>query len=221
MKRVNIRDAFAVETNAGQEDLEDSDSNEVLVLAVRGGELTVVVPNGVSDAGAVEQAEWIRGVLRLENERVLSFEIHADATGAFFEDEPAPLHRRQPPGSAGGPRTALARDVMTTDPVVAMPSMPVREAADLLTFHRISGLPVTDDDGRLAGILSEVDIIEKRGETVADLMSGAVISVQATDRMEEVAAVMSRKRVKRVPVLEGGRLVGIISRSDVVRWVAR
>jgi CBS domain-containing protein len=251
MKRVNIRDAFVGEPNPGQEGLAqerghlslDDEGSEALLLAVRGGELTVVVPAGREDARAVEDAECIRGVLRLENERVLTFEIQAGATGAFYDDEPAALHKRRQTGGSGGlssissghdymadPRTGaaaatgvkprLAREVMTADPITARPEQTLQEAAELLLYHRISGLPVLDAKGDLAGVVSEADLIGKQGQTVADVMSKHPISVSVDDPLELVATTMSAHHIKRVPVLEDGKLVGIISRADVVRWVA-
>jgi len=245
VKRVNIRDAFVGEPNAGQEGLsqEHNQGSEALLLAVRGGELTVVVPAGTDDGRAVQEAELIRGVLRLENERVVTFEIQADSTGAFYEDEPAELHRRRQASggsglseiasshdymgdAAGAPGGAEARprragDLMTADPITTRPDMPVREAAALMVYHRISGLPVLDGQGTLVGVVSEADIIDKPGETVNDVMTRDVISVAADSGLEDVASMMTRHRVKRVPVVQDGRLAGIISRADIVRWVAR
>src|SRR5918995_4831633 len=109
MKRVNIRESFVGEPSPGQEFLsrtlnalgaesKDDEGSEALMLAVRGGELTIVVPAGLADARAVQEAETIRGVLHLENERVMTFEIQAGATGAFYDDEPAAFHRSQSEG---------------------------------------------------------------------------------------------------------------------------
>ena len=246
MKRVNIREAFVGEPNYGSDGLtglrragagaQDEDGGaEALLVAIRGGELTLVVPAGTEERQAVDRAECVRGVLRLEHERVFTFEIQAGATGGFFEDEPAALHRRLQAGdgSAGlssvtsghdymAERPSVAHQVMTPDPVTARPDQPVREAAALLLYHHISGLPVLDGDGRLVGVVSEADLIGTRGpgETVADVMSRTVISVDAGARVEEIAATMARARIKRVPVVSGGALVGIISRADIVRWVA-
>src|ERR687888_720950 len=140
MKRVNIRDAFVGEPDRHQEGLSNvlDEGLEALLLAIRGGELTVVVRAGTDDARAVQAAECLRGVLRLENERVLRFEIQAAATGAFFEDEPAALHRRRQaadgvdlaaiPGShdyMAGPRPVSAREAMTPDPITVRPDLPV------------------------------------------------------------------------------------------------
>jgi CBS domain-containing protein len=99
----------------------------------------------------------------------------------------------------------------------------VREATELLLYHRISGLPVLDGAGALVGIVSEADLLAKGGTpgaTVGDIMTRTVITVDAGARLEEIAAIMTRERVKRVPVLEAGRLVGILSRADLVRWMA-
>jgi CBS domain-containing protein len=240
MKRVNIRDAFVGEPDRHQEGLSNvhDEGLEALLLAVRGGEVTVVLPAGTDAAGAIQGAECLRGVLRLEHERVLTFEIQAAATGAFFEDEPAALHRRRRAAGSGDlsaiqdthdymaagddqapPRRA--REAMTPDPVTARPDLPVRAAADLLVYHRVSGLPVLDGAGALVGVVSEADIIGKRGATVGEIMSRAVVAVAPDARLEEVAALMTRRRVNRVPVVDAGRVVGILSRADVVRWAAR
>jgi hypothetical protein len=84
VKRVNIEDAFVGEPTSRQADVEAQDSDEAIVLAVRGGEVVVVVATGTPEEGALGAAVLIRGALRLENERVLTFEIHEGASGAFF-----------------------------------------------------------------------------------------------------------------------------------------
>ena len=245
MKRVNIREAFVGEPNPGSDGItglrrganggqtEHDDGSEALLMAIRGGELTLVVPAGTDERLAADKAECIRGTLRLENERVLTFEIQAGATGAFFDDEPAALHRRREAGdgSAGlstissghdymAERPNFAHQIMTPDPVTARPDQTINEAAELLLYHHISGLPVLDSDGKLVGVVSEADLIGKTGATVAGVMSRNVISVDAGARPEEIASIMARGRIKRVPVIRDGTLVGIISRADVVRWAA-
>ena len=253
MKRVNIREAFSGEPSPGQDFLNralgsqgvagvDDEGSEALLLAVRGGEITIVVPAGLPDVRAVEEAETIRGVLHLENERVMTFEIQSGATGAFYDDEKADFHRRRSdggglsgvssghdymstglarPGGAEGPTAALrARDLMTPDPVTAKPSHTIQDAAELLVYHRISGLPVVDGRGRLTGIVSEADLIGKTGKTVKDVMTKEPVTVTCDDTLEHVAATMAKHKIKRVPVMDGTSLAGIISRADVVRWVA-
>src|SRR3981081_568006 len=95
MRRVNIQAAFLGE--GGESDTGD---DEGLALAVRGGEVGLVLPAGHSEARAVHAASTLRGSLRLETGRVLTFEIHDGAVGAFFEDEPAELfdRREESPG---------------------------------------------------------------------------------------------------------------------------
>ncbi|GBD16562.1 Hypoxic response protein 1 [bacterium HR26] len=81
-------------------------------------------------------------------------------------------------------------------------------------------MPVVDNEGRVIGIVSEYDVISKRGRTAADIMSRDVISVSEDTSAESVAQLLSERRVRRVPVLRDGRLVGIISRADLVRLFA-
>ena len=230
MKRVNIKDAFVGEPTGGQEELGADDSDEAVVLAVRGGEVTAVVRAGTPDHQVVGAAAVVRGALRLENERVLTFEIHEGASSAFFEDEAAGLHERRQQSGAHGlsaitggdymgePQTAgeiMNRDVVTTSPTLA-----VAELARLLAFHNISGMPVADAGGRVVGIVSEADVIGKRGSTVGDVMTPAVVSVSSGAAVEQVAALMTARRIKRVPVIDEGVLVGIVSRADIVRALA-
>ncbi len=230
MKRVNIKDAFVGEPTGGQEGVEAADSDEAVALAVRGGEVIAVVPAGTPDDRVVGTATVIRGALRLENERVLTFEIHEGASSAFFEDEAAGLHeRRQQSGThglsaitsgdyMGGPRTA--GEIMNRDVVTTSPDLPVGELARLLTFHNISGMPVADAGGQVVGIVSEADVIGKRGATVGDVMMSDVVSVSSGTPVEEVAALMTERHFKRVPVMDEGALVGIVSRADIVRALA-
>src|SRR5438552_3437141 len=157
MRRVNIQDAFVGEPSLGSEGLHAAPSDEAVSLNVRGGEVTVVVPEGTPDDGVLAAASTVRGTLHLENERVLSFEIQDGAVGAFVEDEPVDLHkRREASGTVGlfslgsmrregasGP--VRARDLMRPQPITTTPDVPVEEVAALLAFHRISGCPVVQN----------------------------------------------------------------------------
>jgi CBS domain-containing protein len=236
MRRVNIQAAFLGEGG----DSDDGDE-EGLALAVRGGEVILVLPAGTSEKRAVEAASTIRGALRLETGRVLTFEIHDGAVGAFFEDEPGELfdERERTPAdglssvstkpahrpSFGGAEalhgaSATARDVMVTNVVSVAPTESVDEAARLLTFHDISGLPVCDGE-RVIGVLSEADLIGKSGETVRAVMTSPAVTVGESTRLEQVAEQLTRQRIRRVPVIDQqGRLVGIVSRRDVLKWAA-
>jgi CBS domain-containing protein len=234
MRRVNIQAAFLGEGG----DSDDGD-DEGLALSVRGGEVVLVVPAGTSEQRSVEAASTVRGSLRLETGRVLTFEIQDGAVGAFFEDEPGELfdRREQTPAdglssvssrpahrpSFGGAEAlhgaaATARDVMVTSVISVSPDTSVDEAARLLTFHDISGLPVCDA-GRVAGVVSEADLIGKSGETVRAVMTTPAVTVEESTSLEQVAEKLTQQRIRRVPVVDaGGNLVGVVSRRDVLRW---
>ncbi|MDP9372450.1 MAG: CBS domain-containing protein [Chloroflexota bacterium] len=110
-----------------------------------------------------------------------------------------------------------AKTIMTKDVVAVPAAMPVKEVADLLSSRRISGAPVVDSDSHVLGVVSEYDIISRPGACAADIMSPQVISVSEETSAEEVRLLFVNQRIRRVPVLADGRLVGIISRSDLIR----
>ena len=112
------------------------------------------------------------------------------------------------------------KEIMTTNVISVHADSRVEDAARLLARHRISGLPVVDGAGALIGLVTEYDLIAKEGQTVTDVMSRGVISVSPDTDAEEVAHLLANQRIRRVPVLEGDRLVGILSRSDLVRQIA-
>src|SRR5919202_4798551 len=114
-----------------------------------------------------------------------------------------------------------AADVMTADPVTFRPETSVHEAAQSLAENRISGAPVVNDGGTIVGIVSEYDLIARAGSLVRDVMTRDVVSVPDTMPLDRVRAVLVARRLKRVPVVNAaGRLVGLISRADLVRELA-
>lgn len=230
MRRVNIQAAFVGEPALGEEGLDAEGPDEAVILSIRGGELTVVVPAGTPDSQVLDAAGTIRGTLHLENERVATFEIQEGAVGAFVEHEPADLHRRrQESGGVGlfaleegsaskSPEKVTARDLMKAPVVSIGPEASVGEAARLLTFHRVSGLPVMEGT-RLVGVITESDVIGKTGARVQDSMTPEVVTVSEDMPAGEVASLLTGKGIRRVPVVRGDQVVGIISRGDIVRWV--
>ena len=139
-----------------------------------------------------------------------------------------------------------ASEVMAADVVTVAPQTTVREIAAVMAERRISGVPVVDGDGKLVGILSETDLLhraetgtEKRrkwwlkafidsdqlareyasshARRAADIMSTNVVTVDADTDLGAVANLLDRRKLKRVPVVKDGRLVGIITRGDLVR----
>ena len=142
-----------------------------------------------------------------------------------------------------------AKDIMTTNVITATPDMGVREAAEMMMSNRISALPVVDAAGKLIGIVSEgdflrqiqspqeragswwlrmfqsaedkaTDYVKSHAKSVKDVMTAKVVSVSEDDDVSHLAAVLERNRIKRVPVVKGGQVVGIVSRANLLHAIA-
>jgi CBS-domain-containing membrane protein len=138
-----------------------------------------------------------------------------------------------------------AKDIMTRDVVTVGPNASVHEVAALLATHHISGIPVTANDKRLLGLVSEGDLVERaevgaepkgkwwlehfsdpqalasryvkaHGRKAADVMTRQVATVGPDVDLAKVAEILHAHRVKRVPVVQDGKLLGIVTRSDNV-----
>ena len=138
-----------------------------------------------------------------------------------------------------------AEDVMTRDVISIDPDSTVLQAARLMLQHHISGLPVIDKGGNLVGVLSEGDFLRRRetrterrrsrwleflmgpgriaaeyshshGSKVSEVMTTPVQTVDDVTPLEDIVELMERKRIKRVPVVCGGQVVGIITRSNLM-----
>lgn len=112
------------------------------------------------------------------------------------------------------------KDVMTTKVITVTENQTRQQAARLLSRHRISGLPVVNADDIVIGVVTEYDIISKEGKTVGEIMTRGVISVSADTDLQDMSHILVHERIKRLPVLDQGKLVGIVSRADLVREVA-
>ena len=113
-----------------------------------------------------------------------------------------------------------AGEIMSS-PVITVPGHATRpEIAALLTRHRISAAPVVDESGNVRGLVSEHDLLAKSGDTAAELMTTAVISISADCPVNDIRHLLVERRIRRVPVLQDGRLVGVVSRRDVVATMA-
>lgn len=138
------------------------------------------------------------------------------------------------------------RDLMTKDVVAVKAATTLREAAALLAERRISGMPVVDDENQVLGVVSEADILVKAGgsssrsrllgwlfepdfgdedkiraETVGEAMSAPALTISSHRPVHEAARLMVGEGVNRLPVVEGGELIGILTRADVVRAFSR
>ncbi|MAF49586.1 MAG: CBS domain-containing protein [Rhodospirillales bacterium] len=143
----------------------------------------------------------------------------------------------------------FAKDIMTTNVITVGPDTPVPEIANLLIERGISGVPVVDDDDRLIGMVSEGDLtrmvregrsprrcwwlemIGKPGKSnqkmlmcrdlvAKEIMTREVITVEYFFSIASVAELLEKKHIKRVPVVDRGKMIGIISRANLVQALA-
>ena len=142
-----------------------------------------------------------------------------------------------------------AIDVMVRDVVTVKPGDDVNHAIALLAEHDVSALPVVDDSGAVVGVVSEADLMHRdeigtrrqrswwmeavtpgvriageyakeHGHKVAEIMSGNVVSASEDTPLGEIAGLLEKHRIKRLPVLRDGKLVGIVSRSNLIQALA-
>ena len=142
-----------------------------------------------------------------------------------------------------------ARDVMVSPVITVKPYFSVKEVAKILVENRISALPVVDDGGKLVGIISEGDLMHRSevgtewdrswwlrlmassstlaadyvkayGRKVADVMTRDVVMASPETPLNEIAMLLERNSIKRVPIVRDGQLVGIVSRANLVQAIA-
>jgi CBS domain-containing protein len=113
------------------------------------------------------------------------------------------------------------KEVMTRNVITFREDTPVEEIAQTLTSKRITGAPVVSGDGMVVGIVSEVDVFSKKGAVAKDIMSMHVISVTEDTGIDEAARLLAGERIRRVPVIKRGKMVGLLSRSDVLDFFAK
>jgi CBS-domain-containing membrane protein len=145
-----------------------------------------------------------------------------------------------------GDRPMQARDIMTRSVITVGPETPLREIVSIMLDRHISGLPVVAHDGRIIGIVSQSDLLHRaelgterkhkwwfrtfgdsntlakefakaHGLKAHDVMSRHVVSVREDSELGDVADILDNRRIKRVPVVQNGLLVGLITRGDLVR----
>ena len=114
----------------------------------------------------------------------------------------------------------IAKDLMTKDIISVAPTMPIKKLAMTLIKNQISGAPVTGKNGKIIGIVSEADLVAKKGKDVKSIMSKKIISIAEDTPVEEIAQLMTRHKIKRLPVINGDKVVGIVSRADIVNAIA-
>lgn len=141
-------------------------------------------------------------------------------------------------------------EAMTTNPVFVTLGTPLKEVAELLVEQRISGVPVLDEEGALRGIVSEADFVAKQAgaeekrtswaswltggwreehhqramaaaRTAGEAMTSPAVTINANCPLSEAAHRMAELQINRLPVVDGARMVGIVTRADIVRAYAR
>jgi len=120
-----------------------------------------------------------------------------------------------------------AKDVMKTDIVTVGRQTPVYEAIRTLVENNITGLPVVNDDGSIAGIVTEKDVlsllynIEDGESKVEDFMTKGVVSFNQEDSLIDITECLIENHFRRVTVTSNGKLVGIISRKDIIAYILK
>ena len=142
------------------------------------------------------------------------------------------------------------KEIMTTRMVTAGLETPIEVIAQLMLEHKISAVPLIDSDQRLLGIVSETDllrleetqtekhaqswwlklfnakdkvatgVVKTRGHFAKDIMTAPAISVDEASTIQDVASLFLRRKINQAPVTRGGKLVGIVSRGDLVSAIA-
>jgi len=120
-----------------------------------------------------------------------------------------------------------AKDLMTVDVITTKPDILVTSAIKVLINNHISGMPVVDDAGNLLGIITEHDIVnimisgQAADTKMSDVMSRNVDTYDPDTPFEEIVSHFATHRNRRVPVVENGKVVGIISRRDIIIELSR
>jgi CBS domain-containing protein len=146
-----------------------------------------------------------------------------------------------------------ARDIMTTEVLTVSPETSIAALSKTLENRKIGGLPVVDKGGRLLGVITQSDLVERArdlelppainildfhfylqipshllqrvekmlGTTVGDCMTPNPVTVAPDTPVSRIAALMAKQKVHTIPVLEGGKIVGVIGKMDLVRAMAQ
>jgi CBS domain-containing protein len=115
------------------------------------------------------------------------------------------------------------RNIMTRSVITFTPETTADEAIEALVSHRISGAPVVDAEGRLLGVLTEYHLLKiatfpsLQEQTAGELMTKAVWVISEDADLTAAAELLARQRIRRLPVVDRGRVVGIVSRRDIIR----
>ena len=119
------------------------------------------------------------------------------------------------------------RDVMTKDPTTVRRDTPIYDAMRTLVDQGITGMPVVEDDMTLVGVVSEKDMLRLLYEEsltnaeVQEFMSHDVVAFDQDDELIDACECLINNHFRRVPVLSEGKLIGIVSRADIIRYILK
>ena len=117
-----------------------------------------------------------------------------------------------------------AKEVMSGSVLTVNMDMKLNDVIKLLVQHNVTGLPVVDDDMNLLGIVTEKDVLKllynrEKGKTVQDLMSRDVVAFDENEDLIKIFKCLVENSFRRVPITSSGKLVGIISRRDIIKFL--
>jgi CBS-domain-containing membrane protein len=124
-------------------------------------------------------------------------------------------------------KTLKAADIMTTNVITVKKDVVLTEVIALLLRWHISAMPVVDDEGKMVGIISEIDLVNLTFDgnaadtTVEEVMVTDIISFSPSTQLADLVQTFSQKHLRRVPIIDKGKVVGIVSRRDILREMLR
>jgi CBS domain-containing protein len=115
--------------------------------------------------------------------------------------------------------------IMTTDVTTVTRHTPITRVLEIMSEHNVTGLPVVNDDMTLVGIISEKDLlalISDQGDNSAkaeDFMTADIVSFDQDDDLIAICECLTNNHFRRVPIVSQGKLVGIVSRRDIIKYM--
>ena len=124
-------------------------------------------------------------------------------------------------------KTTKAADIMTTNVITAKKDMVLTDVIALLLRWHISAMPVVDDEDRIVGIVSEIDLVNltfdgNAADTIVEeVMVTDIVSFSPDAHLADLVQSFSKRHLRRVPIIDKGKVVGIVSRRDILRELLR
>ena len=121
-----------------------------------------------------------------------------------------------------------AKDIMTRDVICIHKDTPIFQAIELMVKNKVTGVPVVGDDKTLVGIMSEQDVLrlyhtyeDEKDRAVFDFMTQPAIHFEENEYVLDICYCLRDNAIRRVPITSNGKVVGVISRSDILKCILR